>query len=98
MAAQHHDAFVSIRPGAEGQNLFEGLAADHQRVYAGEEFSEAVWFAAVFRQEVEIVVQTGDEAVETGADKDGYFHRSTGYSVTAGLAPVRSIRPADRPW
>ena len=34
--AQNHDALLAIEPGPERQDLFEGLAADYERVDAGQ--------------------------------------------------------------
>jgi len=88
VTTQDHDALVTIGPGPEGQNLLEGLATYHNRIDACHELVVAVGFAAALRKKVEIAVRSRDEAVDAGADKDGYRHRRlfTGGRLTPRLS------------
>src|SRR2546426_12163812 len=85
---QDHDALVTIGPGPKGQNLLEGLATYHNRIDACNELVVAVGFATALRKKVEIAVRSRDEAVDAGADKDGYRHRRlfTGGRLTPRLS------------
>ena len=76
-ATQDHYALVTIWPSLKGQNLLESLATDHKRIDACYELVVAVGFAAALRQPVEIAVWPRDEAVDAGADKDRYRHRTS---------------------
>src|SRR5438874_230162 len=49
---------------------------DDERIHRGHEFNVAVGFAAAGRQEIEITVQSSDEAVDARANEDGCFHRT----------------------
>src|SRR5947207_12720438 len=74
-AAQHNDSLVAVGPGLKSQNRLEGLAADHNRVDAGNKLVVAVGLASALRQKVEIPVRTRNKPVNAGADKHRCRHR-----------------------
>src|SRR3954466_4564483 len=74
-ASQHHHALAAIRPGGKGQNRFEGIAADHQRIDAGHELVIAVGFAAARWQKIKSAVGARNESVDAGSDKNRHHGR-----------------------
>src|SRR6266567_6737417 len=72
---QDHNALVTIRPRAKGENLLEGPATDYDGIDAGYELVVAMRFATAGRKKIEIVIPSRDETVDAGTDKDGCCHR-----------------------
>ena len=72
--AQNDDLFVAVGPFRKGENDLVRSAADYENIDAGDELVVAMGFASVSRQEIEGVVEAGDEAVDAGADEDRGEH------------------------
>src|SRR2546427_427487 len=93
--ALNHYALVAIWPGSKGKTLLEGLATDHNGIDACDELVVAVGFATARRQPVEIAVRPRNEAVDAGADKDRYRHRSLRERVLKEVGLCRRRRSLD---
>src|SRR5437667_5684851 len=68
--AEHENGFLTVGPRVERQDRLESLPADDKRIHRGNELIVAMRFAAARRQEIEVTVDSGDEAVEASANKD----------------------------
>src|SRR5690349_13022764 len=71
---EHDDGGRPVRPGLEGQDFLEGLAAHDERIDLAHESLVPVVLAlgvAGDVQEVEVAVFSGDEAVDAHPDEDG---------------------------
>src|SRR2546427_1464195 len=73
-SAEHENGLLPIGPGAKGQDRLESLAADDQRIHRCHELIVAMGFATARREEIEVTIHSGNEAVEARANKDGCFH------------------------
>ena len=72
--AQDEHGFATVGPTVEGQHGFIGLAADDDRIHAGEERLVAMRLAATGWQKIEFTTGTRDESIEAGADENGCLH------------------------
>jgi hypothetical protein len=92
-AAEDDYPLLAIGPFRKGQDGFEGVATYYEGIDAGYEFVVAVRLTTVHREKIESAVGAGDEAVEAGADEDGYGH---GGVVTVSSDNYSYLREADK--
>jgi hypothetical protein len=89
--AQHYDALAAVGPLRKSENGLEGIAADDKRIDTVHKLVVTVGFAAAGRKEVESAIAAGDEAVDTGSDKDGRCHDGgSAFMIACARAGVKS--------
>ena len=74
--AEDEHGLLGVGPRIKGQDRFECISADDQRVHCGHEFIVAVRLATAWGKKVEIAVASRNEAIKTRPDKDRCLHWS----------------------